>query len=165
MKAIPKDKKTIVFTDSAVKLASLTYDSRWSEKAVINLANGKQYRIETLGFWKTGFKVIENDKHILSLQQKWSGKVTIEMLLPGLRASYSFTRKGIWKERFELTDKDNFVLGSIISHFRWRSFSTDYELNLNQRFEAQDFHILFAVLMVFIIRSIMSHHTHAIASV
>lgn len=158
MKVFQKDKKTILFTEGNVEVASLIYDSRWSEKAGISLADGNQYRIETLGFWKSSFEVRKGTKSIVSLRTTWTGNVVLETLETGNKATYTFRKKSVWKDHYELADKDKFVLGSIVSRFRWRSFSTDYELTFSPRLKAHGQHLLLTVLMVFMLRTMMSRN-------
>jgi hypothetical protein len=158
MKVFPKDKKTIVFTKGAYELATLTYDSRWSEKAGISFAVGNQYRIESQGIWKTGYVVRKGTRTIVSMRTKWTGNVALEIHETGNKASFTFRKKSFWNERYELIDKDNFVLGTIVSRFSWKSFSTDYELSFSPRFEALGQHVLLSVLLVFMLRSVMSHN-------
>jgi hypothetical protein len=160
MKAFRADKKTFVFKKADTEVARLTYDKGWSEKAGISLSNGNQYRIKSLGFWKSGFEVMQDNKVVAKIHTKWTGNISLEMFQTTNKAVFILSRKGIWKERHELADKDRFVLATVVSRFRWKTFSTDYEFSLSHRFERNEQHELLLVLMLFILRSMMSHNAH-----
>jgi len=142
MEAKSIDKKTFRLTDNGQQLGELTYESIFSHKAEIKLADSESYYIKPVGFFGTSITVTNNEKEIANLKMNWGGQIVFEFQ-DGLE--FIFKPKGQFLSKYTIEDKDGENLLQLDPNFNWREINYNY--NITYKKKPDD--ILFVLLGIY----------------
>jgi hypothetical protein len=113
----------------------LEYESWFSFKAEITLADQHRYAVRPKGFWGTTIEVKEQEEVLLDFKMNWKGQILIRTLFGGTEDFYILRHKGLLKSVFILQHQDETPLLSVESDFKWTQLTVDYQLEAAAAFE------------------------------
>lgn len=114
---------------------TITYKSWFNFNAVIELANDHNYQIEPKGFWGTTIELKDNDKVLLKFRMNWNGEIVVQTYFDGVKDSFVFKHRGVFKDSFVLTNKTGIELLVMKPHFKWNLLNYEYQINTSDDFE------------------------------
>lgn len=113
----------------------ITYKSWFNFNAVIELEDHQSYQIEPRGFWGTTIELKDNEKVLLKFRMNWNGEIIVQTYFDGVKESFVFKHRGIFKDSFVLTDKIGTELLVMKPHFKWNLLNYEYQINTSDEFE------------------------------
>ncbi|AZA93437.1 Uncharacterised protein [Chryseobacterium nakagawai] len=113
----------------------ITYRSWFNFNAVIELEDHQSYQIEPRGFWGTTIELKDNEKVLLKFRMNWNGEIIVQTYFDGVKESFVFKHRGIFKDSFVLTDKIGTELLVMKPHFKWNLLNYEYQINTSDEFE------------------------------
>lgn len=113
----------------------ITYSSWFKFDAVIEMADHKNYQIEPKGFWGTTIELKDGDRVLLKFRMNWNGEIIVQTYFDGIKDSFVFKHRGIFKDSFVLTDKIGTELLVMKPHFKWNSLNYEYQITTSEDFE------------------------------
>lgn len=60
------------------------------------------YQIEPKGFWGTTIELKDDEKILLKFRLNWNGEIVVQTYFNGIKESYVFKYRGVFKEMFVL---------------------------------------------------------------
>ncbi|AZA76112.1 hypothetical protein EG347_00490 [Chryseobacterium sp. G0186] len=116
-------------------IGKLTYTSWFKFNSVIEIADGQICQIEPKGFWGTTIELKDKDRVLLKFRMNWNGEIIVQTYFDGLKESYVFKHRGIFKESFVLTDKMGTELLVMKPSLRWNLMDYEYKITTSDAFE------------------------------
>ncbi|MGU3376930.1 hypothetical protein [Chryseobacterium sp. M5A1_1a] len=113
----------------------LTYTSWFKFNADIEIADGQTYHVEPKGFWGTTIELKDKDKVLLKFRMNWNGEIIVQTYFDGVKESYVFKHRGIFKESFVLTDKIGSELVIMKPSLKWNLLDYEYQMVTSEAFE------------------------------
>lgn len=119
------DNKTFELTDNSRDVGHLAYDSLFSFKAKIVVADDS-FTITPKGFFSTTISVTNDGKEVASLQMNWQGHIIISY-----QDGREFRLKatGTFLNKYVLEDKDQQKLLLLDPDFNWGTFNYNYSIS------------------------------------
>ncbi|AZB25797.1 hypothetical protein [Chryseobacterium bernardetii] len=115
-------------------IGKLIYKNWFRFNAEIETSN-HFYLIEPKGFWGTTIELKDQDKVLLKFRMNWNGEIVIQTYFDGVKDSFAFKHRGIFKEAFVLTDQEGIELFVIKPHLKWSSMNYEYHIATSDSFE------------------------------
>ncbi|MDQ2794942.1 MAG: hypothetical protein M3Y12_13195 [Bacteroidota bacterium] len=122
-------------TQDDPEIGRLEYDSGFSFKAKITLADHAQYAVQPKGFWGTTIEIKEQEQVLLDFQMDWKGQILVRTAFDADEAYCIFKQKGLLKNTFLLLDQEKMELLNIEPDFKWSSMNDSYQLVASDAFE------------------------------
>lgn len=116
-------------------IGKLTYTSWFKFSAVIENADGQTYQVEPKGFWGTTIELKDRDRVLLKFRMNWNGEIIVQTYFDGLKESYVFKHRGIFKEAFVLTDKIGTEFLVMKPSLKWNLMDYEYRITTSDAFE------------------------------
>lgn len=129
------DTKHFRLTQADTEIGRLEYDSWFSFKAEIILADHTRYAVQPKGFWGTTIEIKAQEQVLLDFKMNWKGQILIRTLFDGPEDYYIFKQKGLLKNTFILLQQDETELLSIDPNFKWTKLNFDYQLTVSDSLE------------------------------
>jgi hypothetical protein len=122
------DIKLFELTQGAVEKGRLEYDSWFSFKAEIMLADQTQYAVQPKGLWGTTIEIKAQEQVLLDFKMNWKGQILIRTLFDGNEVFYIFRQQGLLKSTFVFLDNEEQELLNIEPNFKWSRLNFDYQI-------------------------------------
>ncbi|MDO7853782.1 hypothetical protein [Hymenobacter convexus] len=123
------DSKHFKLTQADTEIGLLEYESWFSFKAEIILANHHRYAVQPKGFWGTTIEVKDQQEQVLlDFKMNWKGQILIRTLFGGQEDYYILKQKGLLRSTFVLLHGEETELLSLAPDFKWTRLNFDYEL-------------------------------------
>ncbi|HEX8329650.1 MAG TPA: hypothetical protein VF629_19085 [Hymenobacter sp.] len=132
------DTKHFKLTQAGAEIGLLEYESWFSFKAEIILADHCRYAVHPKGFWGTTIEVKDQEQVLLDFKMNWKGQILIRSLFGGAEEYYILKHKGLLKSTFVLVHREETELLSIEPDFKWTRLNFDYQLTASDAFEQLD---------------------------
>ncbi|MDO7848070.1 hypothetical protein Q5H92_17020 [Hymenobacter sp. M29] len=130
------DTKHFELTQADAPVGALEYESWFSFKAEIMLANHRHYAVRPKGFWGTTIEVKDQQKQVLlDFKMNWKGQILIRTHFGGTEDFYILKHKGLLNSSFILLHGEETELLSIVPDYKWTKLSIDYQLGASEAFE------------------------------
>lgn len=129
------DTKHFELMQANTLIGSLEYESWFSFKADIVLANHRHYAVRPKGFWGTTIEVKDREQLLLDFKMNWKGQILIRTLFDGAEDFYIIKHKGLFKNTCVLFHGEDTELLNIVPDFKWGKLRTDYQLVASEAFE------------------------------
>ena len=130
MEAKSTDKKTFQLTDNGELLGELHYESLFSHRAEIKLANNDHYEIKPVGIFGTSILVTKNGEEFAHLKMNWRGQIVFT--LPD-GEEYLFIAKGAFLSKYTLANKEGKNLILFDPKFDWSKFNYSYTISYDTK--------------------------------
>ena len=142
------DAKQFILLSNNLEIGKLVYESWFSNKAQIILTNISTYKIEPKGFWGTSLELIKNHTVLANIKMNWNGHIVISTLFNEIPKDYAL-KKGILKDTFILTNKNNQELLKVIPDFNWKKLNYNYKISINNNLDiSQEFNDVFLFTII-----------------
>lgn len=115
-------------------VGKLIYKNWFRFNAEIEVSN-HAYFIEPKGFWGTTIELKDNEKVLLKFRMNWNGDIVVQTYFDGVKESFAFKHRGVFKESFVLTDQQGVELFVMKPHLKWTSMNYEYHITTSDRFE------------------------------
>ena len=122
------DTKHFELMQSDIEKGRLEYDSWFSFKAEIILADHTRYVVQPKGFWGTTIEIKDQEEVLLDFKMNWKGQILIRTIFDGDENFYIFRQQGLLKNTFLLLDKEEKELLNIEPDFKWSRLNFDYQI-------------------------------------
>jgi hypothetical protein len=132
------DTKHFKLTQADAEIGLLEYESWFSFKAEIILADHRHYTVVPKGFWGTTIEVKDQEQVLLDFKMNWKGQILIRTLFSGAEDYYILKQKGLLKSTFILLHGEDTELLSLAPDFKWTRMNFDYDLVASDAFEQLD---------------------------
>ncbi|MDR6920233.1 MULTISPECIES: hypothetical protein [Chryseobacterium] len=129
---------TFEVTDEGHTIGKLIYKGWFSFNAEIQTSE-VSYQIEPKGFWGTTIELKDNEKVLLKFRLNWNGEIVVQTYFNGVKESYAFKYRGVFKESFVLTDQEGTELMVMKPHLKWTSMNYEYRITTSDAFEASSY--------------------------
>jgi hypothetical protein len=139
MEAKSIDKKTFQLTDNGQQLGELTYESIFSHKAEIKLANSDLYEVKPVGIFGTSITVTKNGAEIVNLKMNWRGQIVFAF---EKGQEFIFKAKSSFINTFIIEDKAGEKLLQFDPKFNWSRFTYNYDILFDKKPEDMLFVLL-----------------------
>lgn len=116
-------------------IGKIIYNSWFQFNAVIEISNST-YEIEPKGFWGTTIELKDHERVLLKFRMNWNGEIVVQTYFDGLKESYLFKHRGIFKESFVLTDQFGNELFVMKPHLKWSTMNYEYQIITSESFES-----------------------------
>lgn len=116
-------------------IGKLSYNRWFSFKAKIELPEGKNFTIESRGFWQKTFEIRDNENLLLKFKRKWNGSILIHTYADNEK-EFLFKRKGALKDSFVLLDGNNTALLDLKPGLNWSKISYEYHITTTDSFDS-----------------------------
>ncbi|MEG0928791.1 MULTISPECIES: hypothetical protein [Chryseobacterium] len=116
-------------------IGKLSYKNWFKFNAIIDIADHQSYQVEPKGFWGTTIELKEDEKVLLKFRMNWNGEIIVQTYFDGLKESYVFKHRGIFKESFVLTDKIGSELLIMKPSLKWNLMDYEYQIISSDIFE------------------------------
>ncbi|HCM33267.1 hypothetical protein [Chryseobacterium sp.] len=116
-------------------IGTLSYKNWFKFNAIIDIAAYKSYQVEPKGFWGTTIELKDGEKVLLKFRMNWNGEIIVQTYFDGVKESYVFKHRGIFKESFVLTDKIGSELVIMKPNFKWNLMGNEYQMITSDTFE------------------------------
>jgi hypothetical protein len=130
MEAKSTDKKTLQLTENGQQLGELIYESLFSLKAEIKLANSDLYKVYPVGVFGTSITVTKNGTEIAILKMNWHGQIVFTFQ-DG--QEYILKAKGVFHNKFIIENKDQEKLIQFDPKFNWSKFDYNYDITYDKK--------------------------------
>ena len=130
MEAKSTDKLTFQLTDNGQQLGELSYESIFSYKAKIKLANADAYDIKPVGFFGTSITVTKNGTAFASLKMNWRGQIVCSF---AGGEEFVFKAKGMFLNKYILENKNGEKLMEFDPKFNWSKFNYNYDISYEKK--------------------------------
>jgi hypothetical protein len=128
------DTKHFKLTQADTEIGLLEYESWFSFKAEIILADHTRYAVHPKGFWGTTIEIKDQEQVLLDFKMNWKGQILIRTLFGSEENFYILRQKGLLKNTFVLLHQEETELLSIEPDLKWSSLSYDYQLTASDAF-------------------------------
>ncbi|OCA71847.1 hypothetical protein BBH99_13685 [Chryseobacterium contaminans] len=115
-------------------IGKLIYQNWFRFNAEIVVSN-RAYLIEPKGFWGTTIELKDHDKVLLKFRMNWNGEIVVQTYFDGLKESFAFKHRGVFKESFVLTDQQGVELFVMKPHLKWTSMNYEYHITTSDSFD------------------------------
>ena len=130
------DTKHFELTRADAPVGTLAYDSWFSFKADITLADYRHYAVRPKGFWGTTIEVKDPQEQVLlDFKMNWKGQILIRTHFDGVEDFYILKNRGLLKSTFVLLHGEETELLSLAPDFKWTKLAVDYEIAAAEAFE------------------------------
>ncbi|MET3037142.1 hypothetical protein ABXT08_13610 [Chryseobacterium sp. NRRL B-14859] len=116
-------------------IGTLTYTTWFKFNAVIEIGAHQRYQVEPKGFWGTTIELKDQEKVLLKFRMNWNGEIVVQTNFDGIKDSFLFRHRGVFKESFVLTDQEGLELLVIKPHFKWNVINYEYNIITSDLFE------------------------------
>lgn len=116
-------------------IGTLSYKNWFKFNAVIDIADQQSYQVEPKGFWGTTIELKDGEKVLLKFRMNWNGEIIVQTYFDGIKESYVFKHRGIFKESFVLTDKIGSELLIMKPSLQWNLMNYEYQMVTSEAFE------------------------------
>ncbi|WP_460503022.1 hypothetical protein [Hymenobacter agri] len=118
------------------RIGALNYESWFSFKADIALADYRHYAVRPKGFWGTTIEVKDPQEQVLlDFKMNWKGQILIRTHFNGVEDFYLLKHKGLFKNVCVLCHGEETELLHIVPDFKWTKLRVDYQLEAAEAFE------------------------------
>ena len=93
------DNKHFELTQADAGIGRLEYESWFSFKAEIILADHNRYVVHPKGFWGTTIEIKDQEQVLLDFRMNWKGQILIRTTLGSNETYYILTQKKMLKTR------------------------------------------------------------------
>lgn len=142
MEAKSTDKKTFQLSDHEQWLGELHYETLFSNKAQIKLANADTYEIKPVGAFGTSISVTKDGEEVAKLKMNWYGQIVFKFYSG---QEYVFKAKGVFVNKYIINNRDGESIIQLDPKFEWNKFNYSYKISYDKN--PQD--ILFVMLSVY----------------
>ena len=122
------DSKHFELTQADAGIGRLEYESWFSFKAEIILADHNRYVVHPKGFWGTTIEIKDQEQVLLDFRMNWKGQILIRTTLGSNEAYYILTQKEMLKNTFVLLNAEEAELLSIEPDFKWSKLNVEYQI-------------------------------------
>ena len=132
------DSKHFKLTQADAEIGLLEYESWFSFKAEIILADHRRYAVQPKGFWGTTIEVKDQEQVLLDFKTNWKGQILIRTIFGGVWDYYILKQQGLLKSTFILlhqAEEEEIAMLSIAPDFKWTRMTFDHELVASDAFE------------------------------
>ncbi len=129
---------TFEMTSDGITIGKLVYRSWFRFNAEIQ-TSVHAYQIEPKGFWGTTIELKDDEKVLLKFRMNWNGEIVVQTYFNGVKESYIFKHRGVFKDSFVLTDQEGTELMVIKPHLKWTSLNYEYSITTSDTFEASSY--------------------------
>ncbi len=129
------DSKQFTLADGDKVLGKLVYESWFSFKADITLADQSSFQVEPKGFWGTTIQVKRHNEVVADFRMNWKGQILLHNFLDGADDFYILKQKGFLKSGYVLsTDKEDELM-CFLPKFKWTKARFDHQVESSNTFE------------------------------
>ena len=128
------DKKHFELKQADALIGRLEYESWFSFKAEITLADEHRYAVLPKGFWGTTIEIKDHEEVVLDFKMNWKGQILIRTLFGGTEDFYILKHKDLFKNSFVLLHGEETEVLSIEPNFKWSKLTVDYQLVASDAF-------------------------------
>ncbi|MDY0344818.1 MAG: hypothetical protein RBR28_14685 [Lentimicrobium sp.] len=152
MKAISEDSKNIVFYQGDAVAGKLTFAGWHSPKASLTDKTGNVFKIGPTNIFRHKINVILDQQCLLSIHRKWTGVSKIHFSKDSEGQWLTFLRKGFFKGRYVLKDKDDRELAVARLKFRVKKLRHDFEIEISDILKRRANSFLLVAIMIYLMR-------------
>lgn len=121
-------------TQADTEIGLLAYESWFSFKAEIILADHSRYAVRPKGFWGTTIEIKLLEQVLLDFKMNWKGQILIRTSFGGHEDYYILRQQGLLKSTFVLVHQEETELLRLEPDLKWNSLSYDYRIAASDAF-------------------------------
>lgn len=128
------DTKHFRLMKDGTEMGRLEYESWFSFKAEITLADHTRYAVQPKGFWGTTIEIKQQEQLLLDFKMDWKGQILIRTIFDGPEDYYILRQKGLFKSTFVLLHQEETELLQLEPDLKWSKMSYDYQITTTDGF-------------------------------
>lgn len=117
-------------------IGKLIYEDWFKFNAAMEITDDKSYQIEPKGFWGTTIELKDHERVLLKFRMNWNGEIVVQTYFDGVKDSYAFKHRGVFKESFVLANQEGVELFVLKPHLKWSSMNYEYQITTTEGFES-----------------------------
>lgn len=129
-----KNSRNFSLTLDNEKVGDLVYKKWYSFNAELLMADGKNYQLESKGFWDSKIELKDGTESLLEFKMGWKG-IVINTRFDNKEKHFLLKLKGLLSNKFILLGDDNEELMVAETDFKWKNLRFDYNIETTQQFD------------------------------
>ena len=146
-----------IYEKNEKKILELVHPKWFSKKAIIKY-NNKVIKIEPENYWRTRYIILKKGGEKGSIDVDWKNNITITFIdQDEITQTFKMTKKGFWKQRFELSNIEGEIVIVLIPLSTWKNWRNDLAIESSPKYSNQKYFDELIIYCGFVVRLIQQY--------